>query len=75
MVYAEMDRCATDAVQSVTGCSLGKRTLKFVDYGPSNARGLFGQARECRNRSIKRLADLMSARFSLEADIRSQQAR
>jgi len=59
MVYAEMDRCATDAVQSVTGCSLGKRTLKFVDYGPSNARGLFGQARECRNRSIKRLADLI----------------
>ena len=28
-----MDRCATDAVQSVTGCSLGHRTLKFMDYG------------------------------------------
>ncbi len=33
MVYVEMDRCATDAVQSVTGCSLGHRTLKFMDYG------------------------------------------
>ncbi len=33
IVYAEMDRCATDAVQAVTGCSLGKRTLKFFDYG------------------------------------------
>lgn len=33
MVFVEMDRCATDAVQSVTGCSLGKRTLKFMDYG------------------------------------------
>jgi formylmethanofuran dehydrogenase subunit E len=33
IVYVEMDRCATDAVQSVTGCSLGKRTLKFLDYG------------------------------------------
>ncbi len=33
MVFVEMDRCATDAVQSVTGCSLGKRTLRFVDYG------------------------------------------
>lgn len=33
IVYAEMDRCATDAVQAVTGCSLGKRTLKFLDYG------------------------------------------
>ncbi len=29
----EMDRCASDAVQSVTGCSLGRRTLKFLDYG------------------------------------------
>jgi formylmethanofuran dehydrogenase subunit E len=33
IVYVEMDRCATDAVQAVTGCSLGKRTLKFFDYG------------------------------------------
>ena len=33
IVYVEMDRCATDAVQSVTGCSLGHRTLKFMDYG------------------------------------------
>lgn len=33
VVFVEMDRCATDAVQSVTGCSLGKRTLKFMDYG------------------------------------------
>jgi formylmethanofuran dehydrogenase subunit E len=33
LVYVEMDRCATDAVQAVTGCSLGKRTLKFLDYG------------------------------------------
>ncbi len=33
IVFVEMDRCATDAVQSVTGCSLGHRTMKFVDYG------------------------------------------
>jgi formylmethanofuran dehydrogenase subunit E len=33
VVYVEIDRCATDAVQAVTGCSLGKRTLKFLDYG------------------------------------------
>jgi formylmethanofuran dehydrogenase subunit E len=33
IVYVEMDRCATDAVQSVTGCSLGHRTMKFLDYG------------------------------------------
>ncbi len=33
IVFVEMDRCATDAVQSVTGCSLGKRSMKFLDYG------------------------------------------
>jgi formylmethanofuran dehydrogenase subunit E len=33
LVYVEMDRCATDAVQSVTGCTLGKRSMKFLDYG------------------------------------------
>jgi formylmethanofuran dehydrogenase subunit E len=33
IVFVEMDRCATDAVQSVTGCSLGRRTLKFMDFG------------------------------------------
>ena len=33
IVYVEVDRCATDAISSVTGCKLGKRTLKHVDYG------------------------------------------
>lgn len=33
MVYVEIDRCATDAIQSVTGCSAGKRSLKLLDYG------------------------------------------
>jgi formylmethanofuran dehydrogenase subunit E len=33
IVYVETDRCAADALESVTGCKLGKRTLKHVDYG------------------------------------------
>ncbi|MDH4164007.1 MAG: FmdE family protein [Nitrospirota bacterium] len=33
IVFVEMDRCATDAVQSVTGCTLGHRTMKFLDFG------------------------------------------
>lgn len=33
IVFVETDRCATDAIQSVTGCSLGHRTMKFFDYG------------------------------------------
>ena len=33
IVYAEIDRCMTDAVQVITGCSLGHRSLKYIDYG------------------------------------------
>nr|WP_246325483.1 FmdE family protein [Dissulfurirhabdus thermomarina] len=33
VVVVEIDRCATDAIQSVTGCSLGKRSLRWMDYG------------------------------------------
>lgn len=33
IAYTEIDRCMTDAVQVVTGCSLGHRSLKHVDYG------------------------------------------
>ena len=33
MTFVEIDRCATDAVSLVTGCRLGRRSLKFVDYG------------------------------------------
>jgi formylmethanofuran dehydrogenase subunit E len=32
-VLVEIDRCATDAIQSVTGCSLGKRSMRWLDYG------------------------------------------
>jgi formylmethanofuran dehydrogenase subunit E len=33
VTYVEIDRCATDAVSLVTGCRLGKRSLKFRDFG------------------------------------------
>jgi formylmethanofuran dehydrogenase subunit E len=33
LVFVEIDRCAADAVNTVTGCRLGKRTLKYRDYG------------------------------------------
>src|SRR5918993_1235504 len=32
-VWVEIDRCVTDAVSAVTGVRLGKRSLKFLDYG------------------------------------------
>jgi len=33
VTYVEIDRCATDAIQVVTGCRIGKRALKFRDFG------------------------------------------
>jgi len=33
ITYVEIDRCATDAIGLVTGCRLGKRSLKFRDWG------------------------------------------
>lgn len=33
VTFVEIDRCATDAIAVVTGCRLGKRSLKFFDFG------------------------------------------
>lgn len=33
VTFVEIDRCMTDAVGVVTGCRLGKRALKFRDFG------------------------------------------
>lgn len=36
-VFVEIDRCLADAVAAVSGCRLGKRTLKYADYGKAAA--------------------------------------
>lgn len=33
IVWVEIDRCVTDAISAVTGVRLGRRSLKFMDYG------------------------------------------
>ena len=33
IVFVEIDRCAADAINTVTGCRLGRRTLKHRDFG------------------------------------------
>ena len=33
VTFIEIDRCATDAIGVVTGCRLGKRAIKFLDWG------------------------------------------
>jgi formylmethanofuran dehydrogenase subunit E len=63
VTFVEIDRCATDAVAVVTGCRLGKRALKFRDWGKmaatfcdlQNGRAVRVSARE----SSKQLARTM----------------
>src|ERR1700741_4830647 len=33
IVWVEIDRCMADAISAVTGVRLGKRSLKYVDFG------------------------------------------
>ena len=33
LVWVEIDRCMTDAISAVAGVRLGRRSLKFMDYG------------------------------------------
>ena len=62
VVWIEIDRWLADAVEAVTGARLGKRTLKFLDYGKLAATFLnvdTGKAvRVVALESSRRLADL-----------------
>jgi formylmethanofuran dehydrogenase subunit E len=62
VVWVEIDRWLADAVEAVTGARLGKRTLKFLDYGKLAATFLnveTGKAvRIVALESSRRLADL-----------------
>jgi formylmethanofuran dehydrogenase subunit E len=60
VTFVEIDRCLTDAVAMVTGCRLGKRALKFRDWGKAAATFIdvsTGRAvRLCAKESSKALA-------------------
>lgn len=73
VTFVEIDRCATDAVSVVTGCRLGKRALKFRDWGKVAATFVdvsTGKAiRIAAKESSKRLATAMHP----ELDSKNQQ--
>ncbi|HEY6305186.1 MAG TPA: FmdE family protein [Candidatus Angelobacter sp.] len=60
VTFVEIDRCATDAVMVVTGCRLGKRALKFRDWGKMAATFVDAETgkavRVCARESSKALA-------------------
>src|SRR4029077_19167456 len=74
--FVEIDRCATDAVPIVTGCRLGKRALKFRDFGKVAA--TFCDLRE--DRAVRVVARETSKQLARElypeiADKNQQQMR
>lgn len=73
IVYVEIDRCATDAIESVTGCRLGRRSLKFKDYGINAATFLnLNTSVAYRIVSTERSRELC-AHYAPQADNRRQQ--
>jgi formylmethanofuran dehydrogenase subunit E len=62
VTFVEIDRCATDAVSVVTGCRLGKRALKFRDFGKVAA--TFCDLKE--NRAVRVVAQESSKRRARE---------
>ena len=76
VTFIEIDRCATDAIPIVTGCRLGKRALKFRDFGKVAA--TFCDLRD--DRAVRVVARETSKRRALElypeiADKNQQQMR
>jgi formylmethanofuran dehydrogenase subunit E len=76
IVWVEIDRCMADAVSAVTGVRLGKRSLKYFDYGKVAAtflNCLTGEAvRVVALDESRALADL---RYPLIKDKRERQFR
>lgn len=76
IVWVEIDRCMTDAISAVTGVRLGKRSLKYVDYGKVAATFL----NTASNRAVRIVAlessrRLADERFSAIENKRQRQFR
>src|SRR5215204_4036539 len=76
IVWVEIDRCMTDAISAVTGVRLGKRTLKYVDYGKVAATFLNTETgRAVRIVALESSRMLADERFSEIANKRERQFR
>lgn len=74
LVWVEIDRCLTDAISAVTGTRLGRRSLKFVDYGKVAATFLNLESREGhRIVALESSRELADARYAAEPNRRHRQ--
>ncbi|MBX5495961.1 MAG: TraR/DksA C4-type zinc finger protein [Bryobacteraceae bacterium] len=76
VTFVEIDRCATDAIGVVTGCRLGKRALKFRDFGKMAATFCdLDTHRAVRIIALETSKDLARALYPEIADKNRQQMR
>lgn len=74
IVWVEIDRCMADAVSAVTGVRLGKRSLKYVDYGKVAATFLNTSTNKAvRIVALESSRDLADARYPEIANKRDRQ--
>src|SRR4026209_1978246 len=76
IVWVEIDRCMTDAISAVTGVRLGKRSLKYVDYGKVAATFLNAETNQAvRIVALEAARTLADERFPEIKDKRQRQFR
>ena len=73
VTFVEIDRCATDAVAVVTGCRLGKRALKFRDWGKMAATFVDASTGKAVRIAAKESSKALARQMHPEIDNRNQQ--
>jgi len=73
VTYIEIDRCATDAIGVVTGCRLGKRALKFRDWGKMAATFVDLQSGKAIRVAAKESSKELARRLHPELESKNQQ--
>jgi formylmethanofuran dehydrogenase subunit E len=73
ITFVEIDRCATDAVGVVTGCRLGKRALKFRDWGKVAATFVDLQSGRAIRVSAKESSKALARQMHPEIESKNQQ--
>jgi len=73
VTFVEIDRCATDAVAVVTGCRLGKRALKFRDWGKMAATFVDVSTGKAIRIAAKESSKALAREMYPEVEIKNQQ--
>jgi formylmethanofuran dehydrogenase subunit E len=73
VTFVEIDRCATDAIGVVTGCRLGKRALKFRDWGKMAATFIDLQSGKAVRIAAKESSKQKARELHPELDSKNQQ--